>query len=109
MAILWLDDVRDPARHGYAGAVWAKTYLEAILALKTRTISKASLDHDLSIEQTLGFEDKMPTGYDVVVWLCQNPEYWPPLGVRVHSANPVGRARMEKLIEDFVAGRNPFL
>lgn len=38
------------------------------------------------------------TGYDVVLWLEANPQFWPKGGVRCHSMNPVGKQRMEVAI-----------
>ena len=99
---LWLDDVREPWKHGCIGWHWAKTAAEAIDVFKTGRVEEASLDHDLlpehypwncdSVEQCVG------TGYDVVLWMQEN-DVWPPLGVKVHSLNPVGRLRMERVIE----------
>ena len=100
MAILWLDDIRDPNEHGYVGAVWARTYEEAVAALRTGTISRCSLDHDLNVSQTLGtYTEGERTGYHVLCFLEENPQYLPPLGIRVHSMNPAGRYRMERLVE----------
>lgn len=45
---LWLDDIREPWKHGYPGAEWVKTADAAISALKTGRYTFASLDHDLS-------------------------------------------------------------
>ena len=109
---LWLDDIREPYKHGFVGAVWAMTAEEAIAALKTGHITFASLDHDLTEEQTLGGihgevrEDGQKSGYDVVVWLEEHPEFWPRDGVAVHSMNPAGRKRMEQVIERHYRGRN---
>jgi hypothetical protein len=99
---LWLDDIREPWKHGYIGWHWAKTADEAIAVLKTGKVEQASLDHDLlpnhypwsgvPIEKCAG------TGYDVVRWMEAN-DVWPPLGVKVHSFNPLGKQRMEKVIE----------
>ena len=114
--ILWLDDVRNPVPHGFIGAHWAKTYDEAIAALKSGKVEFASLDHDIgacedcvthgyhigdmkTAETT--FYNRCPhakSGYDVVRWMEAN-NVWPPKGVRVHSANPVGRQRMEAVIQ----------
>ncbi len=94
---LWLDDVRDPANFGHIGWVWVKTADEAIALLKTGKVKSASLDHDLTIEQTLGRTDKEKTGYDVVCWM-EKHNVWPPNGVAVHSMNPVGAARMRQVI-----------
>ena len=46
---LWLDDVREPWRHGRIGWEWAKTASEAIALLETGKVENASLDHDLGI------------------------------------------------------------
>lgn len=51
---LWLDNIREPWKHGYTGAEWAKTADEAIALLKTGTVTFASLDHDLSEAATMG-------------------------------------------------------
>jgi hypothetical protein len=102
---LWLDDIRDPAHLGRPDWVWAKTAKEAVDLFRTGDVSIASLDHDLSEGQmVLGgylgkiYEDGQMSGYDVVLFLEQHPQYWPELGVRVHSANPAGKARMEQVI-----------
>ena len=101
--ILWLDDVRKPWQHGYIGVTWAKTADEAITILSTQTVEFASLDHDLADEhypwadvQPKNYREK--TGYDVVLWLEANPDKWPVRGVRIHSANPVGKKRMEQVV-----------
>ncbi len=94
---LWLDDLRDPDRHGYIGWTWVKTAHEAIALLATGRVRRASLDHDLTIEQTLGGFSAEPTGYSVVCWM-ERENIWPPDGVRVHSQNPAGRQRMEQVI-----------
>ncbi len=95
---LWLDDIRDPVKHGCAGWVWAKTAAEAIAYLKTGRVRRASLDHDLSIEQTLGQTVEGPSGYTVVCWM-EEYNAWPPEGTAVHSMNPIGKAKMKQVIE----------
>jgi hypothetical protein len=94
---LWLDDIRNPAEHGAIGAVWAKTYEEAICLLETEQFTVVSLDHDLTMAQTLGDGDKEKTGYDVVTWMEEH-NIWPER-VFVHSANPSGRYRMFLVIQ----------
>lgn len=103
---LWLDDIREPWKHGCIGWGWAKTAAEAIEYLKSGEVTEASLDHDLTEEQMIqgGFfgkiyEDGHKSGYDVVCWLEQHPEFWPVNGVKVHSANPAGRKRMQQIID----------
>lgn len=101
--ILWLDDVREPWRYGYINATWAKTAQEAIDYLKTGKVEFASLDHDLADEhypwnEVPEKDYKEQTGYSVVCWLEENPQFWPPKGTLVHSANPVGRAKMQAVV-----------
>lgn len=95
MAILFLDDIRTPWANGYIGASWAHTADEAIALFRSGIVTFASLDHDLSEMAAIGQREKgEKTGYTVVCWLEEHPECWPVDGVRVHSANPVGRERM---------------
>lgn len=106
---LWLDDCRDPAKFiktDWQTWTWVKTAEDAIALLRTGQVEFASLDHDLTDRQMvqggyLGriYEDGQQSGYDVVCWLEQHPEFWPKYGVKVHSANPAGRARMLQVID----------
>lgn len=98
---LWLDDVREPWKHGAIGWKWVKTYEEAIKALENNEIEYASLDHDLSEQATLGQptpEEK--TGYDVVCWMEAN-NIWPTNGCDVHSFNPSGKMRMIQVLKKY--------
>lgn len=47
---LWLDDIREPWKHGFIACEWAHTAEEAIERLKQGDITLASLDHDLAPE-----------------------------------------------------------
>lgn len=84
---LWVDDIREAP----TGWVWAKNYDEAISFLRVCNVIQVSLDHDLG---------KGKTGYDIVCWLeahvfdgtITNPK------IKCHSANPVGRERIEQVI-----------
>src|SRR5215469_1648832 len=103
---LWLDDARAPWKNGCLGWKWIKTADDAIALLKTGNVEEASLDHDLTEQQaarggTYGvvYDDGNSTGYDVLCWLEANPQFWPPEGVRVHSMNSGGAARMHEVIE----------
>jgi hypothetical protein len=97
---IWLDDERDPTdpiiqkNFGSTGdEVWIKTADECIEMLKSGRVSSISLDHDLGPEEA-------GTGYDVAVWI-EEAAYnkgIPKLGMRVHSANPVGRKNMERAL-----------
>lgn len=81
--MLWLDDQR-PAPPGWTAV---STSAECIEALESSPVEVLSLDHDL------GGDD---TGYKVVLWLeLRAADGLPvPGDIRVHSANPVGAARM---------------
>lgn len=86
---LWLDDERKSPRNW----VWVKTPGDCIDVLKTFPVDILSLDHDLGI-----FVDgKEETGYDVLCWLEQNLNYMPN-EVRIHTANPVARKRMQLVL-----------
>jgi hypothetical protein len=105
--ILWLDDIRDPAKYGYIGARVCRTADEAIALLKTGEVTFASLDHDLAWEHyprnDTGQPYKEKCGYDVVLWMEQN-RIWPKDGTVVHSMNPSGRARMQAVIDRAYGG-----
>lgn len=108
---LWLDDMR-PAPIGW---IWVKTVEEAQERLRTGEVEQASLDHDLGaceaclrgrtpeqwLEET-GYT-QMPqcehfgTGYTLVSWMEEH-DIWPKTKPTVHSRNPVGRARMQQVI-----------
>lgn len=102
--ILWLDDLREPWRYGFLGAEWAKTADEAIVLLRTGEVTFASLDHDLSIDDTMGNPKGEKTGYTVVCWMEEN-NVWPKDGVDVHSMNPVGKKRMQSVIDHHYRSR----
>jgi hypothetical protein len=91
---VWLDDVREAP----AGWVRVKTPEETIELLRSGEVAELSLDHDLGLDT----EDAELTGYDVLLWLERQvaEERWsfPPPSIRVHSANPIGRSRMERAI-----------
>jgi len=86
---LWLDDIR-PAPEGW---VLVKTALDAIVALRHGKYEEISLDHDLG---------DGGTGYDVLLYIeaevHRNQDYKCPM-IWIHSANPVGRQRMQRAID----------
>jgi hypothetical protein len=119
---MFLDDVREPWKNGFIGAEWAKTYDEAIALLESGKVTFASLDHDIGAcadciaklkhigdmltPETTFYNrcDHAKTGYDVVCWMEEH-NVWPPEGVRVHSMNPVGKQRMQVVIDMHYRGR----
>ena len=89
MAIkLYVDDER-PCPDGW---VLARNYAEAFHHIDLRRVAVISLDHDLG-------EDR--TGYDIACYIEQlaheDSSYKPPT-IYVHSANPVGRQNIERVI-----------
>ena len=82
---LWLDDLR-PAPPGW---LWVKTAQDARQAMLLLEIEHMSLDHDLG---------EGDTGYTFVCWM-EEFNRWPRHKPTVHSANPVGAAKMRAAIE----------
>ncbi len=83
---IYLDDER-PTPPGWTRVYWPD---EAIALLEQGGVVEISLDHDLG-------DDQRGTGYDVVAWVEEavaTRGLLPP-AMRVHSANPAARTRME--------------
>lgn len=89
---LWVDDLRPPPSLEW---VWAQDSAGAIDTLASSVVVEMSLDHDL------GGDD---TTRRVVLWLCYNPDRWPPV-VYIHTANNVGRTWLLGMVERY----NPHL
>ena len=91
---VWLDDLREAP----PGWVRVRTPEETIALLKTSDVTEISLDHDLGLVDG----ERERTGYDVLLWLerevAEGRWALPLPEIRVHSANPVGRKRMEQAI-----------
>lgn len=91
---IWLDDLR-PAPEGY---VVAKSVNEAIGVVteaeeKNIEIELLDIDHDLG--------DYASDGGDAIKlldWLAERETFYP---IKIHTANPVGRANMERMIERY--------
>ena len=85
---IFLDDIRDAPN----GWVIVRNYADCIKALETGNVTYLSLDHDLGT---------LETGYDVAVWIEEKVwkgELYPPI-IEVHSANPVGRKKIDAAIK----------
>lgn len=89
MKRLFVDDQRDPEWFGLEGWTVARSSSEAIEILRGGDVVQCSLDHDL------GGDD---TGYIVICWMEEN-NVFPVDGIFVHSANPVGKARIQSVID----------
>ena len=72
---------------------------EAIQLLETGLVAFISLDHDLGLENNLFGEER--SGYTVAKWIEQKAYegVLPELNWAIHSANPVGRNRMEHALK----------
>lgn len=81
---VWLDDER-PCPDGW---VLCKTAAEAIALLATGNVMEISLDHDLGTKET---------GYNVALFIEQGAydRTLPRLVWNLHTASPVGLARMQ--------------
>ena len=91
---VWLDDLREAP----PGWVRVRTPEVAIGLLETGDVTEISLDHDLGLVDG----ERERTGYDVLLWLerevAEGRWVFPLPQISVHSANPVGRKRMEQAI-----------
>jgi hypothetical protein len=118
---LYLDDYRRVPDENWT---LAKTYADCLLFLKAGNVEYLSLDHDIGacadcIRQGKHIGDMLTpettfvnccphekTGYDVVKWLCEElfvhgNDYWPMKRPMCHSANPVGRNRIEGTVASY--------
>ena len=99
--ILYVDDIRNPP--DIQGVSWdiARSFLDAIEKLSNIDYDGVSLDHDIASYDENGRE---MTGYDIALWLAErkyNNKYVPQ-NIQVHSANPVGRERIEGVIKRYL-------
>ena len=86
---IYIDDMRQPL---IPGAIWVKSYDEAIAALTTIPYTPSlviDFDHDLG-------EGK--TGYDIAKWLIEYNYFGK---FRIHSMNPVGANNIRQLLKHY--------
>ena len=88
---LWLDDLR-PVPYGYEGA---KSVNEAKKLIEEAEhngieIEALDLDHDLG-----DYADQGGDAIRLLDWLAERGTFYP---VEIHTANPVGRANMERIL-----------
>ena len=88
---IWLDDLR-PVPQGYEGA---KSVNEAIALIEEAEkagidIEVLDLDHDLGDYYTDGGD-----AIKLLDWLAEHETFYP---VEIHTANPVGRENMERML-----------
>ena len=91
---IWVDDLR-PVPEGYE---WAKSVNQAISLVEKaeaggETVELLDLDHDLG--------DYYSDGGDAIKlldWLAERCTFYP---IRIHTANPVGRENMERMLSRY--------
>ena len=91
---IWVDDLR-PVPSGYVGTKSVNETIELIEKLENagERIELLDLDHDLG--------DYVSQGGDairILDYLAERGTFYP---VAIHTANPVGRANMERLIKRY--------
>lgn len=88
---IWVDDLR-PVPDGYE---WAKSVNQAIALVENaeangKAVELLDLDHDLGDYYSDGGD-----AIKILDWLAERGTFYP---VRIHTANPVGRENMERMI-----------
>ena len=88
---IWVDDLR-PVPEGYE---WAKSVNQAIYLVEKaeaggEKVELLDLDHDLGDYYSDGGD-----AIKILDWLAERGTFYP---VRIHTANPVGRENMERMI-----------
>lgn len=88
---LWLDDLR-PVPYGYEGARSVSEAKQLILEAEHNgiEIEALDLDHDLG-----DYADQGGDAIRLLDWLAERETFYP---VEIHTANPVGRANMERIL-----------
>ena len=97
--VLAIDDMRD-----FPGADHvARSAQDGLRALREDgPWALLYLDHDLA-----SFEgEKEITGYDILCWLEEHPQYAPER-IELVTSNPVGRGRMEMAIRNIMKRKKP--
>lgn len=88
---VFLDDIRNPPDDSWTVV---RTARDCFSLLENEQVEVISLDHDLG--------ENVQTGYDVANWIERkvflHPSYKCP-DILIHSANPVGRQNIQRVIE----------
>lgn len=98
MVQLWLDDIRTPPTQEW---IWVKNYDQAVAYVEQHGLpDHISFDHDLG-------DQGAPTGYDFAKWLVNqdlngNINLGSSWSYALHTANPVGRENIRKLLENYI-------
>lgn len=96
MINIWLDDIR-PAPEGF---IHTKT-VESTIRTIIHNTNKLNIINILSLDNDLGENEQ--EGYKVLDILekmkFKHPDFKLPNEIRIHSANPVARKRMQQVID----------
>jgi hypothetical protein len=110
-----IDDCKDFSLYAefQEGDAVARTFEKGIEYLKSQQWDLLLLDHDLGCLNNKGECPpptticaqyrpicESPTGYDIMLWLEQNPQHMPKK-IQCISWNPVGKANIERMISQF--------
>ncbi len=88
---IWVDDLR-PVPVGYE---WAKSVNQAKALIEKAELSGEKIE-ELDLDHDLG--EYFSDGGDAIKlldWLAERNTFYP---VKIHTANPVGRANMERMM-----------
>ena len=100
MSKLFIDDIRNPVEHDFFIVRSAKDAYEFMEEFGCP--NHISFDHDLGASNA-------PTGFDIAKWMVEhdlddNGDFIPrDFTFYVHSANPVGTANIEGLLNNYLA------
>ena len=91
---IWVDDLR-PVPSGYVGTKSVNETIELIEKLENagERIELLDLDHDLGDYASQGGD-----AIKILDYLAERGTFYP---VTIHTANPVGRANMERMIQRY--------
>lgn len=91
---IWVDDIR-PVPSGYEGTKSVEETINLIEEIEAAggEIELLDLDHDLGDYAMYGGD-----AIKLLDYLAERETFYP---VRIHTANPVGRANMERMIERY--------
>lgn len=104
---LYIDDLR-PVPDDCEKWTWttARSFHEAIVKLELIDFDMVSFDHDIA--SFYGYKEM--TGYDIVLWIAFRKEegiHHVPSHYAVHSANPVGVAAIQGVIDRYLLPDSP--
>ena len=91
---IWVDDLR-PVPQGYVGTKSVNETIELIEKIEKsgESIELIDLDHDLGDYASQGGD-----AIKLLDYLAERSTFYP---INIHTANPVGKANMERIIERF--------